>query len=378
MKNKSLLLSLLLVTILISCSNNQKETEMIEKKPFGKTSDGTETFLYTLKNKNGIIAEITNYGAAVVSLTVPDKYGNYNDIVLGYDDVSGYEKCQSYFGVIVGRYGNRIGDGKFTIDGKEYQVSINDGKNSLHGGFKGLNKRVWNAEPIFGDSSQSLKLTYISEDGEEGFPGKVEISVTYTLNDKNELALYYSGTTDKPTILNPTHHSYFNLTGDFTKTILEHQLMIDAETFTPVDNGLITTGVFEKVEGTPMDFRVFTNIGAKINDKFEQLEFGKGYDHNWVINNWDGSVKKVAELYEPVTGRLMEVISDQPGIQFYSGNFLNGSAVGKGGVIYNHRTGLCLEAQHHPDSPNKPNFPSVQLNPGDHYKQVTIYKFSVK
>ncbi|MBX3007220.1 MAG: galactose mutarotase [Melioribacteraceae bacterium] len=351
---------------------------MIEKKTFGKISDGTETFLYTLKNKNGIIAEITNYGAAVVSLTAPDKNGELKDIVLGYDEAASYEKCQSYFGVIVGRYGNRIGEGKFTLDGKEYQVSVNDGKNSLHGGFKGFNKRVWKAEPIMGDSSQSLKLTYISEDGEEGYPGKVEISVTYTLNDKNELALYYSATTDKPTIMNPTHHSYFNLTGDFTKPILDHQLMIDAETYTPVDNGLITTGEFASVAGNPMDFRVLTNIGAKINDKFEQLVFGKGYDHNWVINNWDGSVKKVAELYEPASGRLMEVISDQPGLQFYSGNFLNGSAVGKGGVVYNYRTGLCLEAQHHPDSPNKPNFPSVRLNPGEQYKQVTIYKFSVK
>lgn len=377
MNTQTFILTILTSFLLFSCGNN-KETKMIEKKSFGKLSDSTEVFLYTLKNDNGMTIQITNFGAAVVSLTAPDKNGKYQDVVLGYDDAAGYEKCKSFFGVIVGRYGNRIGKGKFALDGKEYQLTINDGQNNLHGGIIGFSKLVWNAEPVVTDSNQSLKLTLISLDGDQGFPGKVNLEVTYTLTNQNELVINYSGTTDKPTVLNPTHHSYFNLTGDFTKSILDLQLMMDADYFTPVDNNLITTGELAKVENTPMDFRTFTPIGKHINDKYDQLAFGKGYDHNWVINNWDKSVKKIAALYDSTSGRLMEILSDQPGLQFYSGNFLDGSVKGKGYAAYNYRTGLCLETQVFPDTPNKSSFPTARLNPGEVYKQTTIYKFSVK
>lgn len=364
--------------IITSCNFNNKDNYMIEKRFFGSVDMDKEISLFTLKNKNGMKVEISNYGAAVVSIKVPDKNGKIEDVVLGYDSAYGYEKCKSFFGVIVGRYGNRIGKGKFTLEGKEYQLNINDGENHLHGGVLGYNKRVWNAEPIQIESTQSLKLSLVDNDGEQGYPGTVNIAVTYSLNDKNELIIDYSGTTDKTTILNPTHHSYFNLSGDFTKTILDHQLMLNADSMTPVDKGLITTGELTKVENTPFDFRSLTPIGKNINADDQQIKYGLGYDHNWVINNWDKSVKKVGELYEPTSGRLMEVFSDQPGIQFYSGNFLDGSIRGKNGVVYNYRTGLCLEAQHFPDSPNKPEFPSVTLKAGEQYKQKTIYKFSTK
>jgi aldose 1-epimerase len=248
----------------------------------------------------------------------------------------------------------------------------------LHGGAHGFNKALWKAEPMQTDSGQSLKLTYTSPDGDDGYPGNVTVQIVYTLNDSNELVIDYSGTTDQPTILNPTHHSYFNLSGSFTKTILDDQLMINADYFTPVNNGLIPTGKLAKVDNTPMDFRKPTAVGARINDSFEQLRFGKGYDHNWVINNYDGAVRKAATLYDSVSGRFMEVWTDQPGLQFYSGNFLDGTIKGKSNTVYNHRTGLCLEAQHFPDSPNEPDFPSVVLRPGMTYKQETIYKFGVK
>jgi aldose 1-epimerase len=363
---------------LLSSHLNKKETKMIEKHVFGTLANGQEAFLYTLTNRSGMQVTITNYGAAVTSLLAPDRNGKLEDVVLGYDSLSGYVKDKAYFGAIVGRYGNRIAGGRFTLDGKQYQLTINDGKNHLHGGTHGFNKVLWKAEPMQTDSTQSLKLTYLSPDGEEGYPGNVTVQVIYTLNDKNELVIDYSGTTDKPTILNPTHHSYFNLSGSFTKTILDDQLMINADCYTPVDKELIPTGELAKVDGTPMDFRRPTAVGARIHDSFKQLEFGKGYDHNWVINNYDGTVRKAATLYDSVSGRFMEVWTDQPGLQFYSGNFLDGTIKGKNNIVYNHRTGLCLEAQHFPDSPNKTNFPSVVLRPGMTYKQETIYKFGVK
>ncbi|MEW6654115.1 MAG: aldose epimerase family protein [Bacteroidota bacterium] len=351
---------------------------MIEKRFFGHAETDKEISIYTLKNRNGMKVEICSYGASVVSIFVPDKNGKIEDVVLGYDSAQGYEKCSSYFGVIVGRYGNRIAKGKFTLDGRTYQLDVNDGENHLHGGKLGFNKRIWNAEPIQTDSAQSLKLTLVDKDGEMGYPGTVIIDVVYTLNEENELIIDYFGETDKTTILNPTHHSYFNLSGDLTKTILDHQLMLNADWITPVDKGLITTGELAKVDNTPFDFRTLTSIGNNINADNLQIKYGLGYDHNWVVNNWDGSLKKVGELYEPAPGRLMEIFSDQPGIQFYSGNFLNGTVRGKNGVTYNYRTGLCLEAQHFPDSPNKPSFPSVTLMPEKQYKQKTIYKFSTK
>lgn len=363
---------------LLSCQSNKKETRMIEKTVFGTLANGKEVSLYTLTNKSGMRATITDYGAAVTSLIVPDKGGKLADVVLGYDSVSGYVADKSYFGVIVGRYGNRIGKGKFKLNGKEYQVTINDGENHLHGGTHGFHKVLWKAEPMQSDSSQSLKLTHTSSDGEEGYPGNVTVEVTYTLSDKNELIITYHGTTDRPTILNPTHHSYFNLTGSPTNTILEQQLQIDSDSLTPVDKGLISTGELLSVANTPMDFRTPTAIGSRINEQYEQLIFGKGYDHNWVLRNYDGKVRQAAELYDPKSSRLLTVFTDQPGLQFYSGNFLDGTAKGKNGIAYRHRTGLCLEAQHFPDSPNKPNFPSVTLVPNERYTQTTIYQFSTK
>ena len=354
------------------------KNQMIEKSVFGKLDDGREVFLFSLKNDSGMQVNIINYGAIVKNLFVKDKNGVVADVVLGYDSLRGYVHDQSFLGTIVGRYGNRIGKGKFRLDGKEYQLATNNGENHLHGGPGGFFKVLWNAEPIEGDAGSSLKLTYVSPDGEEGYPGKVTIIVTYTLTNDNALEIRYEGTTDAPTILNPTNHSYFNLSGSLTKTILGHLLTIESDSTTPVDRGLITTGNFAAVANTPMDFRSPTPIGLRINDKDEQLLFGKGYDHNWVLRNYTGKVRKAVELYEPVSGRLMTVLTDQPGMQFYSGNFLDGTIKGKNGIAYQLRTALCLEAQAYPDSPNKPNFPSVVLRPGGVYRQTTIYKFSVK
>lgn len=378
--NQNYILTFLFFYLFILGCNNKKnvtETTMIKEK-FG-TVEGKQIDIYTLTNKNGARVRITNYGAIVVSLMMPDRNGNLADVVSGYDSLAGYINDKSFFGATVGRYGNRIGKGKFQLDGEEYQLTINDGQNHLHGGVKGFYKAVWNAEPVENDSAPSLKLTYVSPDGEEGYPGTVTMVITYTLTNDNELKIEYEGTTDKPTILNPTHHSYFNLTGDFNNTILDHELFIDADSITPVDQSLITTGKLTAVENTPMDFRKPIAISLHINDKYTQLEFGKGYDHNWAINNYKKNfIQKAASLYDPKSGRLMETLTDQPGLQFYSGNFLNGTIKGKGGVVYQLRTALCLEAQHYPDSPNKPEFPSVVLKPGETYHQTTIYKFSVK
>ncbi len=379
MKNVIFILIILVLSLLIiSCQTTKKIPLTMEKIIYGKLQDGREVLQFTMKNTAGVEVKIINYGAIVTSLKVPDRNGKLEDVVLGYDSLQGYVEDKAYLGAIVGRYGNRIGKGKFKLDGKEYQLTINDGVNHLHGGKVGYNKVLWDAKVVSDTGEPSLALTYVSPDGEEGYPGTVTLTVTYTLTNNNELKIEYKGTTDKPTILNPTHHSYFNLTGSPTNTILDHQLTIEADTYTPVDKGLITTGKIVSVEKTPLDFRTFTAIGARINDKFEQLIFGKGYDHNWVLKNYDGKVRKVTELYEPTSGRLMTVYSDQPGMQFYSGNFLDGTIKGKSGIAYQLRTGLCLEAQCYPDSPNKPKFPTVVLKSGDVYQQTTIYQFSTK
>jgi len=375
---KKIISMVLIVTFLYSCQTSNKREKMIDKKLFGTLPTGEQVFIYTLTNKNGMEAKIINYGATIVSLTAPDKNNKFEDIVMGYDNLEDYINGKSYFGCIVGRFGNRINKGKFKLDDVEYQLTINDGVNHLHGGTIGFNKVLWEAEPIITDSTQSLKLTYHSKDGEQGYPGNLTIEVIYTLNDNNEVVIDYTATTDKPTIVNPTHHSYFNLSGSFENTILNHELFIDADYITPVNDQLIPTGELMKVDSTPFDFRTFHKIGERINQQHQQLIFGKGYDHNWVLNNFDGKVRKVAELYEPISGRAMEVLTDQPGIQFYSGNFLNSSIKGKKGVTYDYRTGLCLETQHFPDSPNHPNFPSVVLKPGEKYTQKTIYRFLVK
>jgi aldose 1-epimerase len=365
-------------SILPSFTPIKKENSVVEKTLYGKLPDGREVNQYTLMNKSGATIKIIDFGAIVTSLSVADRNGKYEDIVLGYDSLQGYLTGESYFGAIVGRYGNRIGKGKFKLDGKEFQLALNNGENHLHGGIIGFNKVLWDARMVQDSTGPSVELTYISRDGEEGYPGKVTLTVTYTLTDKNELRIVYKGITDKITILNPTHHSYFNLSGSFTNTILDQYLTIEADAITPVDKGLITTGKYLDVTNTPMDFRTPTAIGARINDPFEQLIYGKGYDHNWVIRNYTkGKIRKASEVYEQKSGRVMTVYTDQPGLQFYSGNFLDGTAKGKG-VSYQFRTGLCLEAQCYPDSPNKPEFPSVTFKPGETYEQTTIYQFSTK
>ena len=375
MINRQLNLLLIFTYILIFFSCNKQDHNMVKKELFGTLQNGENIYSYTLTNKNGMSATIINYGATVVKLKVPDKNGKIEDVILGYDSLSSYVKGASFFGGIVGRYGNRIAKGKFTLDGKEYQLPINNGVNSLHGGTIGFNKRVWEAKEI---SGPALQLTYVSPDGEEGYPGTLILTVTYSLTDNNGLKIDYKATTDKPTILNPTNHCYFNLTGDPNNTILNHVLMINADKFTPVDSTLIPTGQLEDVANTPLDFTNSTEIGKRINDDFQQLKFAGGYDHNWVLNNYNGSVREAVTLYDSTSGILLKVLTDQPGVQFYSGNFLDGKDRGKEGIYYKFRTGLCLECQHFPDSPNEKNFPSVVLRPGETYTQTTVYEFSVK
>ena len=361
-----------------ACQTNRKVHPSMKTTVFGKLPDGREVRQYTLANRAGITANVINYGATITSLSVPDRNGEMADVVMGYDSVQGYADGTSYFGAIVGRYGNRIGKGQFQLDGKNFQLTVNDGENHLHGGKTGFNKVLWDVKNASDSGDPSIQLQYVSPDGEEGYPGTVTLKVTYTLTDKNELRVDYEGTTDKPTILNPTQHSYFNLSGSFTNTILDHLLMIEAEGITPVDKGLIPTGQIASVANTPMDFRTPMAIGAHISDPNEQLVFGRGYDHNWILKGSAGSVRRAAELYESTSGRMMTVYTDQPGLQFYSGNFLDGLAKGKNGVAYQHRTGLCLETQAFPDTPNKPQFPPVTLRPGRTYRQTTIYQFSTR
>lgn len=331
--------------------------------------------MYTISNDQGMSAQIIDYGAIVVALKTPDRDGKLQDIILGFDDLAGYEKDNTFQGAIVGRYANRIDQGSFSLDGKQYQLTCNEGANHLHGGERGFYKAVWSAEQL---DEQSLRLSYHSPDGEEGYPGNVKVVVTYTITADNELRIEYSGTTDQPTILNPTNHCYFNLTGSPQNSILEHELTIQADAFTPVDNNLIPTGELRPVASTPLDFRNPKAIGRDIEDDYEQLAIAQGYDHNWVLKSYDGSVRKVATLYDPQSGRVMEILTDQPGMQFYSGNFLDGTTTGKGSLKYNQHTALCLETQAFPDSPNKAHFPSVVLRPGEEYKQTTIYRFSAK
>jgi aldose 1-epimerase len=385
MTKKSVLFALVLAFVLpvttpvaAAAAPSKKTEPSVAEAPFGTLEDGGKVTLYTLTNASGAEARIINYGAIVVSMKVPDREGKLRDVVLGYDDLAGYAKDKDFFGSTVGRYGNRIGAGKFTLDGKTYQLDLNNGPNHLHGGSQGFFKKLWKSEPVKGKDGPGVKLTYVSKDGEQGYPGTLTMTVTYTLTPKNGLRIDYRGTTDKPTILNPTHHSYFNLSGDPTHTILDEELSIDADKTTPVDAGLIPTGKLADVAGTPMDFRKATKIGARIDAKDEQLGFGKGYDHNWVLRTPSKKVRKVAELYDPTSGIAMQILTDQPGLQFYSGNFLNGTIHGKSGVAYQLRTAVCLEAQVFPDSPNHANFPSAVLRPGHQYTQTTIYQFSAR
>lgn len=372
-------LSILLVVLSSGCSQKEEGAAnmTIQQRPFGKVS-GRDVTLFTLQNSSGMKAAITNYGAILVSLTAPDRNGKFEDVVLGYETLGEYVKDNPYFGCVVGRYGNRIGKAKFTIDGVAYQLSANDGENHLHGGERGFDKKIWDAEPLELPDASGIKFSYLSPDGEEGYPGNLAVTVTYLLTGNNEFAIAYEAAADKPTHVNLTQHTYFNLAGQGSGDILGHELMIMADRFTPVDAGLITTGELRPVEGTPMDFRTPTAIGDRIDSDYEQIRFGGGYDHNWVLNNYDGALRLAAKVHEPVTGRVMEVFTTEPGIQFYAGNFLNGSHIGKGGAVYNKRYGFCLETQHFPDSPNKPNFPSTLLRPGETYKTRTVYRFSAE
>jgi aldose 1-epimerase len=366
---------LILAVFFTSCD---KQESSMTKQAFGKTTDGTEVFLYTLRNTNGMEARITNYGGIVVSLMVKDRNGKSGDVVLGYDSLSSYIKDTPYFGALIGRYGNRIGKGEFHLGEVKYTLAVNNGANHLHGGLRGFDKVVWSVDEKASFSGETLVLTYVSKDGEEGYPGNLTVRIVYSVTSNNELKIDYSASTDKATVVNLTHHSYFNLAGAGNGPVLDHELFIDAARFTPVDSGLIPTGELRSVVGTPMDFTTQTAIGARINDSYEQLQKGGGYDHNWVLNKPFGSQGLAARAYEKTSGRVMEVLTTEPGLQFYSGNFLNGTNVGKGGVKYQHRSGFCLETQHYPDSPNKPDFPTTVLEPGNNYTSTTIYRFSTK
>ena len=351
----------------------------MEKKAFGTTSDGKAADLYVLTNKNGMEVSITNYGGIVTSIKVPDRSGKMADVVLGYDALDGYVADKVYFGALVGRYCNRIGHAEFSIDGTKYTLAKNNGDNTLHGGIKGFNKALWDAKDVSKRDEPALELTYLSKDGEEGFPGNLKVTVVFTLTGKNELKIDYSATTDKKTVVNLTNHSYFNLAGQGSGDILKTVLRIEADKITPVDSGLIPTGDLKSVQGTPFDFRKPTAIGERINADDEQLKLGKGYDHNFVlIKNKPNGLTLAARAEEPTSGRVLEVWTTEPGTQLYTGNFLDGSIHGKGGVAYTQRSAFCLETQHFPDSPNHPKFPSTLLAPGQRYHTTTIYKFSSK
>jgi aldose 1-epimerase len=378
MKKIEILIVIFLVIISNSCTKISKKMQVlkIDKIQFGETMDGTDVDQFILSNNNGMEIRIITYGGIITSWTAPDKNGDYKDIVLGYNTLAEYEAETAYFGALIGRYGNRIAKGKFSLDNQEYTLAVNNGVNHLHGGLKGFDKVIWDAKTIVSDSTVSLELSYLSNDMEEGYPGNLETKVTYTLNNKDELSVNYEATTDKPTIVNLTQHSYFNLTADFNQDILGHELVINADSFLPVDNTLIPTGEFRDVTGTPFDFKTSKAIGTHIDNENIQLKNGLGYDHCWVLNDQNTGVRFVASAYEPVSGRLLEVFSDEPGIQFYSGNFLDGTLPSKNKGVYQHRTGFCLETQHYPDSPNQKNFPSVRLNPGEKYNSKTVFRLS--
>lgn len=348
----------------------------VNRASFGRTRDGRAVDVYTLTNAHGLEMRVITYGGIITSLKVPDRLGHLDDVVLGFDTIDGYLNDPPYFGAIVGRYGNRIANGQFTLNGTTYKLATNNGPNHLHGGVNGFDKMVWNAVPGDTPEGVSVTLTRTSPDGEEGYPGTLQASVRYTLTDKNELAIDYRATTDKATPVNLTQHSYFNLAADGAD-ILEHELTIHASRYTPVDATLIPTGELASVEGTPFDFRKSTPIGARIDADNVQLKNGGGYDHNWVLDRAGSGLQPAARLVDPKSRRTLDVATTEPGLQFYSGNFLDGSITGKGGRVYNRRSGLCLETQHFPDSPNHPSFPSTILQPGQTYSSRTVFTFGV-
>lgn len=364
------------VAALAFAQSPSKHKPGVEDTPFG-TRDGRSIHLYTLTNAHGVEVRAMNYGGIIVSIRVPDRKGEMADVVLGHDTAEGYMPNPPYLGAIVGRYANRIANGTFTLDGKTYTLPKNDGPNTLHGGVTRTFDRVmWDAEPLKGKTG--VAFTYLSKDGEEGFPGNLKVTVTYTLSDSNELTINYEATTDKATPINVSQHSYFNLKGEGNGDILDHEIMINADRFTPVDKNLIPTGELRPVKGTPFDFTTSTKIGARIEDPYEQMVLGHGYDHNWVINRSGPGLTLAARVYEATTGRTLEVSTTQPGVQFYTGNFLDGTVTGKQGHVYKRRYGFCLETQHFPDSPNHPDFPTTILKPGEKFHQTTVFKFGAK
>jgi len=378
MRNKQIAVLLLAAVAVFSFSSckqqSTKNNKMVTSEKFG-TFKGKDVFLYTLTNKKGDVIKITNYGAAIAEIDVPDRNGIRENVTFGYDNIDGYTKGDPYFGKIVGRFANRIAKGKFSLDGKEYTLDINNSPNSLHGGSTGWHSRVWDAQILSNTSFPAVKFTYVSPDMEEGYPGKVTCEVVYTWTDSDEIIMDYKATTDKNTVINLTNHAYFNLHGTGTGDILDHILTLKASSFTPIDSTLIPTGEIRPVEGTPFDFRTPHAIGERIGQNYDQLIFGKGYDHNFVLDNAE---EVDAMVYDPSTGRVLEVITDEPGMQFYSGNFLDATQKGRGGKIYKYRSGFCLETQHYPDSPNQASFPSVLLTPDEPFTSSTIYRFSVK
>ena len=359
-------------------ADTTKNTGTITKSPFGNLPDGQEVFLYTFTNTNGLEMKVTNYGGLITSLKTPDRNGVLEDIVLGYDSLAGYLKQSPLFGAIVGRYANRIAKAKFKLEGKEYILANNNGTNSIHGGRIGFDKVVWNADEALSPSGPSLKLTYLSKDMEEGFPGNLNVEVFYTLANNNELEITYQATTDKTTVVNLTQHSYFNLTGNARRDILDHDLMIPADSIVAIDEMLIPTGQLKRIAGTPLDFTTPHRVGARIDDPDEQLALGRGYDHCFVLRRSADSLRRAATLSEPTSGRMVDIFTTAPGVQIYSGNFLSGSITGKGGVVYKKRFGICFETGAFPDSPNQPKFPSTVLHPGETYKTSTVFKFGTR
>ncbi|GIZ07859.1 aldose 1-epimerase [Flavobacterium sp. UMI-01] len=377
-----------MISLSVSCKGNQKDLKdtkisknnivTIEKSIYGTTAKGEKVESYLLKNQKGMEVSIITYGGIITSLKVPNKKGISEEVVLGFSTLEQYMEPHPYFGALIGRYGNRIANAKFSLDGKTYTLAANNGNNSLHGGPEGFHRVIWAVEEVKEGEAASLKLKYLSKDGEEGFPGNLTVYVTYSLTQENTLDVLYEATTDQKTIVNLTQHTYFNLSGDFSKTVLDHEIVIDADQIVPVDDTLIPTGKFESVANTPFDFRKSKAIGKEINEANEQLKRGLGYDHCWVLNHQEKGFRFAASAYEPISGRLMEVRTTEPGIQLYTGNFLDGTLPTRNGNTYAQRTGFCLETQHYPDSPNQKDFPTTVLKPGEKYQSQTSFAFSIK
>jgi aldose 1-epimerase len=377
------ILALCLLVILAACTEQDAKRVAVKeasvnKGAFGTTPDGQAVDMYTMSNAQGMEVRAITYGGIITSILVPDKNGKFEDVALGFDSLEGYLKNPPFFGAIIGRYGNRIGKGRFTLEGKTYALAINNRPNHLHGGLRGFDKVVWKAESFKKEDAVGVIFTHTSPDGDEGYPGTLSLKVTYTLTPRNEIEVDYEAATDKATPLNMTQHTYFNLAGDGSRDVLDHRMTIHASRYTPVDSTLIPTGELAGVEGTPFDFRMGTAIGARIAAKDTQIEYGKGYDHNFVLDRTGDGLVPAAHVEEPTTGRVLDVSTTEPGMQFYTGNFLDGTLTGKAGHVYKQRMGFCLETQHFPDSPNKPDFPSTILHPGETYRSKTVFALSVK